>query len=295
MSIFQGSGVAIVTPFKEDGSIDYAAYEKMLDFQIANGTDAIITCGTTGEASTLSDDEQLEVIRFTVEKVNKRIPVIAGAGSNDTAHGVKLCKGSQKAGADACLLVTPYYNKTTQKGLVEHFNTLAASIDLPVILYSVSSRTGLNIAPKTVCALSAVENIVAIKEASDNIVQIAEIAALCGDRMDIYSGNDNQILPILSLGGKGVISVVANVAPRQVHDLVMEYLKGSREIALKLQLDMMPLVRALFCEVNPIPVKAALNLMGMQAGGYRAPLTRMEEENHAMLKKEMQRYGLLSW
>lgn len=294
MSIFTGSCVAIVTPFNEDGSVNYAAYEKLIDFHIENKTDAIMTCGTTGEASTLSDEEQLEVIRFTVERVAKRLPVIAGAGSNDTAHGVKLCKGSQKAGVDACLLVTPYYNMTTQKGLINHYRIMAASVDIPLILYNVPSRTGLNITSKTACELSLVENIVAVKEASGNIVQIAEIAALCGDRLDIYSGNDSQILPILSLGGKGVISTAANIAPQKIHDLVMKYLEGDRETSLKLQLELMPLDRALFCEVNPIPVKTALNLMGMNAGGYRAPLTQMEPENQEILKKEMQRYGLLN-
>lgn len=293
MALFTGSGVAIVTPFHEDKSVNYEAYEKLINFQIENGTDAIIACGTTGEASTLTDEEQLEVIAFTVKTVNKRVPVIGGAGSNDTAHGVELCRGCQEAGADACLTVTPYYNKTTQKGLIAHFTAQAESVDIPLILYNVPTRTSLNIMPQTVAELSKVPNIIAIKEASNDIVQIGRIAELCGDSLDIYSGNDDQIVPILSLGGKGVISVVANVAPRQTHDLVMRYLEGDHEASLRLQLEMLPLVRALFSEVSPSPVKAALNLMGIQAGGTRMPLVDMEEINRQNLIKAMENYGLL--
>lgn len=293
MAIFTGSGVAIVTPFGADGKVNFDAFEKLIEFQLANGTDAIIVCGTTGEASTLTDDEQLECVRFVAETVKGRVPVIAGAGSNYTEHGVHLCKGSQKAGADALLLVTPYYNKCSQKGLIAHFKKLAGSVDIPVVLYSVKSRTALNIEPQTAYELSKVENIVAIKEASSDIIQIAQIAELCSGNMTLYAGNDDQIVPILSLGGMGVISVVANVAPRQTHDIVAKFLEGNLKESLRLQLEMLPLVRALFCEVNPVPVKAALNLMGYNAGGYRMPLCEMEEENLLRLKKAMTDYGLI--
>ncbi len=293
MSIFVGSGVAIVTPFNNDGSVNYDSLGKMIDFQIDNGTDAIVICGTTGEASTLSDDEQIETIKYAVDRTNKRIPVIAGAGSNDTRHGVELCKRAQNVGADGLLIVTPYYNKTTQKGLKKYFESMAGSVDIPVIMYSVKGRTGLNIAPKTVKELSKVDNIVAIKEASGDISQVAEIAALCGDDIDIYSGNDDQILPVLSLGGKGVISVLANVAPRDTHDMVAKFLKGDIEGAKKLQLNALELINNLFIEVNPIPVKAALNMMGSNAGVYREPLVEMEEENYAKLQNAMKNYGLI--
>lgn len=293
MAIFTGSGVAIVTPFNTDESINYDALEKLINFQIENKTDAIIICGTTGEASTLVDDEHLECIRFTVDVVNKRIPVIAGAGSNYTQHGIDLCKGSQKNGADAVLLATPYYNKCTQKGLINHFTAMANSIDIPVMLYNVPSRTSLNILPETVYQLSRIENIVAIKEASNDFTQIAEIVELCGDNMDIYSGNDDSVIPLLSLGGKGVISVVANIAPRQTHDMVMHYLNGNHQEGLKLQIELLPLVRALFKEVSPGPVKSALNLMGGNTGGLRMPLCAPEEETVEMLKTAMKNYGLL--
>ncbi len=291
--MFTGSGVAIVTPFNPDGSVNFDCYRRLIEFQIENGTNAILACGTTGEASTLTDEEQLEVIRFTAEVVNKRIPVIAGAGSNHTQHGIELCIGSQKAGADACLLVTPYYNKTTQRGLVQYYTDLASSIDIPVILYNVPSRTGLNITPQTVYELSKVKNIIGIKEASDNIVQIAEIAQLCQDDFVIYSGNDNQILPILALGGKGVISVLANIAPRQTADIVKKYLEGDTTGALKLQLDFLPLMLALFCEVNPVPIKAAMNLMGFDVGGYRKPLIEMEKSNLEKIRVEMKKLNLI--
>ncbi len=293
MSLFTGSGVAIVTPFSEDGSVNFDAFEKLINYQIDNGTDAVIVCGTTGEASTLTDDEQIETIKFCVDKVNKRVPVIAGAGSNHTEHGIKLCKESMKAGADALLIVTPYYNKTTQKGLFTYYKNMAGSVDIPVILYSVKGRTGLNIAPETVKKLCDIDNIVAIKEASGDISQVARIAELCGDRIDIYSGNDDQILPILSLGGKGVISVLANVAPQNTHDMVYKFLNGDIEASRKLQLDAIELISALFCEVNPIPVKAALNMMGLNAGGYREPLVEMEEKNYDRLKAAMKNYGLI--
>ncbi|MDR1688933.1 MAG: 4-hydroxy-tetrahydrodipicolinate synthase [Clostridiales bacterium] len=294
MSVFKGSGVAIVTPMGNDGSVNYKALEELIEFQIKNGTDAIVVCGTTGEASTLNDDEQLECIRFAASVVNKRVPVIAGAGSNDSLHGVKLCKGSQKAGADALLLVTPYYNKCTQKGLIAHFKMMAASADIPVILYSVKSRTGLNIEPLTVYELSKVENITGIKEASADISQIAHIAELCGNcGFDLYSGNDDHIVPVLSLGGVGVISTTANVVPKEVHDIVMKFLAGDAEGSREIQFNINPLVRALFSEVNPIPVKAALNLMGFNAGGYRMPLCEMEATNLEKLKITMKDYGLI--
>lgn len=293
MALFTGSGVAIVTPFREDGSVNYDAFAKLIDFQIENGTDAIIVCGTTGEASTLTDDEQIETIRFCVEKVNKRVPVIAGAGSNHTAHGIELCKKSRNAGADGLLIVTPYYNKTSQKGLITYYTNMAGSVDIPVIIYSVKSRTGLNIAPETVKKLCEIDNIVAIKEASGDMSQVARISALCGDRLDIYSGNDDQIIPLLSLGGKGVISVLANVAPKNTHDMVKKFLDGDIEESKKLQLDAIELIDALFCEVNPVPVKAALNMMGMNAGGYREPLVEMEQANYSKLKAALKNYGLI--
>ncbi len=292
-TIFTGAGVAIVTPFNADGSVNYDALGKLIDFEIENEIDSIIICGTTGEASTLTDDEQIEVIRYCVERTNKRVPVVAGAGSNDTAHGIQLCKRCQQVGADGLLIVTPYYNKTTQRGLVKYYTDMAASVDLPIIMYSVAGRTGVNIAPKTVAQLADVENIVAIKEASGNISQVAEIAALCGDKIDIYSGNDDQIVPLLALGGKGVISVLANVAPKYTHDLVKSFLDGDVAKSRDMQLKALDLVGSLFCEVNPIPVKAALNMMGKNAGGYRAPLLEMADENYARLEKSMKDFGLI--
>jgi 4-hydroxy-tetrahydrodipicolinate synthase len=292
-TIFTGAGVAIVTPFNADGSVNYDALGNLIEFEIENEIDSIIICGTTGEASTLTDDEQIEVIRYCVEKTNKRVPVVAGAGSNDTAHGIQLCKRCQQVGADGLLIVTPYYNKTTQRGLVKYYTDMAASVDLPIIMYSVAGRTGVNIAPKTVAQLADVENIVAIKEASGNISQVAEIAALCGDKIDIYSGNDDQIVPLLSLGGKGVISVLANVAPKYTHDLVKSFLDGDVAKSRDMQLKALDLVGSLFCEVNPIPVKAALNMMGKNAGGYRAPLLEMADENYARLEKSMKDFGLI--
>lgn len=292
-TIFTGSGVALITPFNEDGSVNYVALENMLEFQIENGTDAILVCGTTGEASTLTDDEQVAVIEFAVKKVNKRVPVIAGAGSNDTSHGINLCKRVEAVGADALLIVTPYYNKTTQKGLIKYYTDIAAAVNLPIMMYSIAGRTGLNIAPATVKALAEIDNIVAIKEASGNISQVAEIAHLCGDKIDIYSGNDDQILPLLALGGKGVISVFANVAPKQAHDMVAKFFEGDIKGAIKLQLDAIDVINNLFIEVNPIPVKAAVNMIGLNAGGYRAPLVEMEESNYNKLKESMKNYGLI--
>lgn len=292
-TLFTGAGVAIVTPFKEDGSVNFEVLGTLIENQIANETDAIIICGTTGEASTLTDDEQIETIKYTVDKVNKRVPVIAGAGSNDTKHGMELCRRCAQVGADGLLIVTPYYNKTTQKGLVKYYTDMAGSADLPVIMYSVAGRTGVNIAPATVEKLAKIENIVAIKEASGNISQVAEIAHRTQGDIDIYSGNDDQIVPLLSLGGKGVISVLSNVAPKYTHDMVMSYLNGDTTKATKMQLDCFELVKALFCEVNPIPVKAALNMMGLNVGGYRAPLIEMEEEHRLVLEKAMKDFGIL--
>lgn len=292
-TLFTGAGVAIVTPFKEDGSVNFESLGNLIENQIANETDAIIICGTTGEASTLTDDEQIETIRFTVDKAAKRVPVIAGAGSNDTKHGMELCKRCEQVGADGLLIVTPYYNKTTQKGLIKYYTDMASASDLPVIMYSVAGRTGLNIAPATVETLSKIDNIVAIKEASGNISQVAEIAHRTQGDIDIYSGNDDQIVPLLSLGGKGVISVLSNIAPKYTHDMVMNYLNGDTKKATEMQLNCLGLVKALFCEVNPIPVKAALNMMGLNAGGYRAPLIEMEEENRLSLEKAMKEFGIL--
>ena len=293
MSIFTGSGVAIITPFNEDETINYPELKKLIEFQIENGTDAIIICGTTGEASTLTDEEQIDCVRYAVEVVNKRIPVIAGAGSNHTSHAIELAQGCEKAGADAVLLVTPYYNKTTQKGLIKHYKMIAESINIPIILYNVPSRTGLNITPKTCYELSKIKNIVAIKEASGNISQVAEIAALCGPDFDIYSGNDDQVLPLLALGGKGVISVLANVAPRYTHDMVASYLNGDTKTATKMQLDALHLINMLFCETNPIPVKAAVGLMGYNTGNCKMPLCEMDENNFENLKKAMDDFGII--
>lgn len=294
MSIFTGSGVAIITPFHEDGSVDFEGFKKLIEFQIENGTDAIVACGTTGESATLSEEEQLAVVKCAVDTVNKRVPVIAGAGSNNTAHAVALAKGAEKAGADALLCVTPYYNKATRKGLILHFTEIAESTKLPIILYSVAGRTNVNIEPSVCLELSKIPNIVAVKEASGNISQIAEIAALCGDSLDIYSGNDNEITATMALGGKGVISVLANVAPMQTHEIAAKYLEGDIEGSLKLQLEAISLIKALFCEVNPVPVKEAVNLMGLPGGFFRSPMCEMEDKNKAYLAEEMKKYGILN-
>ncbi len=294
MAIFKGAGVAIVTPMNEDGTVNYKAFERNIDFQVENGTDAIIVCGTTGEASTLSHEEHLDVVRYCVKYVNGRIPVIAGTGSNCTETAVYLSQEAQKAGVDGILLVTPYYNKATQNGLYEHFKIIADSVKVPAILYNVPSRTGSNILPETVVRLCKdVPNIVGVKEASGNISQIAHLAAIADGNVDIYSGNDDQIVPILALGGVGVISVLSNVAPRQTHDLCSKFFEGDIAGSRKLQLDAMELCSALFCEVNPIPVKKALNLMGLEAGTLRRPLTEMEPANAARLEKAMKDYGIL--
>lgn len=294
MSIFTGAGVAIVTPMNSDGSVNYPKLEELIEFQIKNHTDSIIICGTTGESSTLSHEEHLECIRFAVEKVAGRVPVVAGTGSNCTETAIYLSVEAEKYGADALLLVTPYYNKATQKGLIAHFTAIAKSVHIPMILYNVPSRTGCNILPETALQMAeACDNIVAIKEASGNISQVAKLAKLTRGKLDIYSGNDDQILPVLSLGGKGVISVLSNIAPEQTHNIVQSYLEGNTEKSLALQLKAMDLIDALFCEVNPIPVKAALNLMGMEVGTLRPPLTEMEPQNKEKLRRAMQEYGLL--
>lgn len=294
MAIFKGAGVAIVTPMHEDGSVNYEAFRELIEFQIKNGTDAIIVCGTTGEASTLSHEEHLDVIKYCVEVVDHRIPVVAGTGSNSTETAIYLSTEAEKFGVDGLLLVSPYYNKATQNGLYQHFKRTAEAVKIPVILYNVPSRTGCNILPETVVRLCKdVENIVAIKEASGNISQIAQLAALAKGCVDIYSGNDDQIVPIMSLGGIGVISVLSNVAPRQTHDICAKYLEGDVKESCRLQLEAMELCKALFCEVNPIPVKKAVSLLGFDAGTLRLPLTDMEEANAAKLKKAMENYGLL--
>lgn len=291
MSLFKGSGVAIVTPFNERG-VDFEKLKELLDWQVKNGTDAIIVCGTTGEASTMSEAEKKETIKFTVEVVNKRIPVIAGTGTNNTAASVAMSKWAESIGVDGLLVITPYYNKTTQKGLVEHFKAIAESVNIPIVLYNVPSRTGMNLEPKTIKALCEFKNIAAVKEASGNISQIAKIKALCGDRIDIYSGNDDQTVPIMALGGLGVISVLANIIPKDMHDMCRLYLEGNHEEALKLQLNMLALNDAIFIETNPIPVKTALNLIGMEVGDLRLPLCDMSEGNLSILKKELLSYGL---
>ena len=293
MAIFKGAGVAIVTPMTADGEVNYEVLGEMLEAQIAGGTDAIIICGTTGESATLSEEEHSAVIRYAIKKVNKRIPVIAGTGSNCTATAIKLSKEAEKDGADGLLLVTPYYNKATQKGLIAHYTAIAKAVSLPIILYNVPSRTGCNLQPETIAALvKNVKNIVGVKEASGNISQIAKVKLLCGDDIDLYSGNDDQVVPILSLGGIGVISVLSNVAPKETHDMVMDYLNGDVEKARQMQLKAILLIDALFSEVNPIPVKKALNLMGWEAGPLRAPLTEMEASHVEVLKKTMKDFGI---
>lgn len=293
MSIFTGAGVAIVTPMKENGEVNFEKLGEILEEQIAGQTDAIIICGTTGESSTLTHEEHLDAIKYTIDKVNKRIPVIAGTGSNCTQTAIYLSQEAEKYGADGLLLVTPYYNKATQQGLIAHYTAIANSVKLPIILYNVASRTGCNIEPKTAAYLAEhVENIVGIKEASGNISQVAEIAALTQGKMDIYSGNDDQIVPILSLGGKGVISVLSNVAPKYTHDIVAKFMEGKVEESRDMQLKALPLIHALFCEVNPIPVKTALNLMGKEVGSLRMPMTEMEDAHQKVLKKAMKDFGI---
>lgn len=294
MAIFTGAGVALITPFKEDGSIDYKTLCDVIDYQIENGTDSIVITGTTGEASTMTEVEHIECVRVCVEHVNKRVPVIAGSGSNCTHTAISLTKEAQRVGADGALIVTPYYNKATQNGLIEHFTAIAKSVDIPIVLYNVPSRTGCNILPKTVKTLvKNVDNIVGIKEASGNISQVAEIMYETQGDVDLYSGNDDQILPILSLGGIGVISVLSNVAPRDTHDMVMKYLEGDIVTSKHLQLKYLELINALFCEVNPIPVKKAMELMKLCGGTLRLPLTEMTKDNTERLKRALKETGIL--
>ncbi len=294
MAIFKGSGVAIVTPFKPDGEVNYEEFARQIDFQVNNGTDAIIVCGTTGESACLSEEEHIRVVDFCIKHVNHRVPVVAGSGSNCTDTAVYLSQEAEKAGADGLLVVTPYYNKATQKGLIDHFTIIANSVHIPIILYSVKSRTGLNINPETAAYLAKnVPNITAIKEASGDIAQVARIMAMAEGNLDVYSGNDNEVVPIMSLGGIGVISVAANVAPSYMHNMCLNYLNGDVAEARRMQLKLIDLVDALFCEVNPIPVKHAMNIMGMNAGPMRRPLSPMEPENIEKLKAAMRRFGLI--
>ncbi len=294
MAIFKGAGVAITTPFKTNGEVDYDLFTKQIEYQIANKTDAIIVCGTTGEASTLSHEEHISVIKHCCEVVNKRIPVIAGTGSNCTDTAIYLSQEAQKAGADGILVVSPYYNKATQKGLYEHFKMVAESVTIPMILYNIQGRTGVNIAPDTIAKLyKDVPNIVGVKEASGNISQVAKIMQLTDGKIDLYSGNDDQIVPILSLGGSGVISVLSIIAPEQTHNICQLFFDGKTEESCKEQLRALPLIDALFCEVNPIPAKKAICLQGRDTGVVRRPLTVMEDANAEKLEKAMKEYGVL--
>ena len=293
MSIFTGSAVALVTPFKEDGAVNYEELKALVEYHIANKTDAIVICGTTGEASTMTEEEHMDVIAKCVEYVNKRIPVIAGTGSNCTATAIKLSKEAQSVGADALLVVTPYYNKATQKGLIQHYTSIANSVELPIIMYNVPSRTGCNIQPATAVTLARTcKNIVAIKEASGNIAQVVKLAQLADGCIDIYSGNDDQVVPLLSLGGKGVISVTANIIPEDTHDMVQKYLDGDVAGSLALQLKAIDLCDAMFCEVNPIPVKKAVELAGLCGGNVRMPMTEAEPASVEKIKKAMTEYGI---
>lgn len=293
MSVFKGAAVAIITPMFDNGEVNYPKLGEVIEFQIANSTDAIVICGTTGEASTLSHEEHLQVIDYCVKKVAKRVPVIAGTGSNCTETAIYLSQEAEKSGADALLIVTPYYNKATQKGLIAHYTAVAESVELPIIMYNVPGRTGCNILPETAATLVRnVKNIVGIKEASGNISQVAKLMSICGDEIELYSGNDDQIVPILSLGGLGVISVLSNVAPKETHDIVEMYLDGDVRGSMELQLKAIPLVDQLFCEVNPIPVKAAMNLMGFETGPLRMPLTEIEDAHKENLKAAMKDFGV---
>ncbi len=292
-TVFTGAGVALVTPFLPDGSINYPKLKELIEWQIASGTDSIITCGTTGESATMTDKEHVDVIKFTVDTVAGRVPVVAGAGSNDTAYAVNLSKEAAALGADALLQVTPYYNKASQRGLYQHFVAIADATDLPVILYNVPSRTGTNIALDTYLKLSEHPNIVATKEASGDISAIAKIFAACGDKLDVYSGNDDQIVPIMALGGKGVISVLSNVLPKQTHEICAAFLAGDTQKSAQLQLYYLALANALFMDVNPIPVKDALNLMGKEVGGCRLPLCPMDDAGQQKLAAVLRQYDLM--
>lgn len=293
MAIFKGAGVAIITPMKDNYEVNYDKLDEILEEQIAGGTDAIVICGTTGESATLTEAEHMEAIRFTIQQVNHRIPVVAGTGSNSTATAVQMSKEAEEAGADGILLVTPYYNKGTQNGLIAHFSKIAGEVKIPALMYNIPSRTGVGMTPATIAHLvKNVDNIVGIKEASGNISHVAEVMHLCDGKIDLYSGNDDQIVPILSLGGIGVISVLSNVAPAYTHDIVAKYLEGQVKESCDMQLRALPLIKALFSEVNPIPVKAAMNLMGKEVGPLRMPLSEMEEAHKAVLAEEMKKFGL---
>ena len=294
MAIFKGAGVAIATPFKENGEVNYEEFERLIEFQIENGTDAIIVCGTTGEAATMSEEEHMDVVKFCIDKVAKRIPVIAGTGSNCTETAVKLSKLAEEYGADGLLLVTPYYNKATQGGLIAHFSAVAKEVNIPIILYNVPSRTVCNILPETAVKLAReYKNIVGIKDATGNISQTTKMMQLAEGCIDLYSGDDDQIVPIMSIGGLGVISVLSNIAPRQTHEICQKCLEGDYAAARELQFKAFPLVKALFSEVNPIPVKSALKMVGFAAGPLRLPLTEMEPENQEKLRAEMKKFGLI--
>lgn len=286
-------GTAISTPFDESG-INFEEFKKLVEFQIIQGTDAIIVCGTTGESATMSTNEKEDLIKFTVDIVDKRVPVIAGTGSNNTANSIELSKYTESVGADGLLLVTPYYNKTTQQGLIAHYSAIADTVNLPIILYNVPSRTGINILPETYAKLSKINNIVAVKEASGDISQVAKIAQLCGDNLNIYSGNDDQVIPILSLGGLGVISVLSNIYPKFVHNMVINYLNGKHNAALSAQLNSLELINTLFSEVNPIPVKEALNILGFNFGNPRLPLVEMSETAKVKLKQAIEKFAKIA-
>ena len=294
MSIFTGAGVAIITPFNEDGSVNYEEFGRIIDDQISGGSDAIIVCGTTGESSTMDHDEHIEVIKYCVEKVAGRVPVIAGSGSNCTSEAINISKRAEEVGANGLLCVTPYYNKCTQEGLYQYYKAISDAVNIPIIMYNIPGRTGTTIQPETAVRIAKeVKNVVAIKEASGNISAVAKLAALADGCIDIYSGNDDQVLPILSLGGKGVISVWSHVAPKKVHDMVYAYLNGDTATATKLQLEAIDVIGALFCEVNPIPVKAAMNMLGYKAGPVRAPLTELSDAHKELLEKALKDYGVL--
>ena len=294
MALFKGSGVAIVTPFTADNKVNCTKLSELIEWHIEQGTDAIIACGTTGESPTLTDEEHKKVIECAVATANKRLPVIAGTGSNDTAYAVQLSEHAEKIGVDGLLCITPYYNKPTQKGLIANFTAIADAVNIPIIMYNVPGRTGINLLPETVAKLAEHQNIRGVKEASGNIAQVAEIARLVPEDFFLYSGNDDMVVPLMSLGGVGVISVVANIAPKDTHAMAQHFLDGNAKAACELQLKMKPLIDALFCETNPIPVKTAMNLMGLDVGQLRLPLIEMYEQNLARLKQQMQAYGLLN-
>ena len=289
MSLFRGSAVALVTPFNEDGSVNFEELERLIEFQIENKTDALVICGTTGEASTMTDEEQVETIKFSVEKANGRVPVIAGAGSNDTRHGINLAKMCEDVGADGLLEVTPYYNKTSQRGLYEHYKVIAEAVNIPIILYDVPGRTSMSIAPQTVKELAEIDNIVGLKDASGNLSYAAEVRQLVGEDFDVYSGNDDVVVPLMSIGGAGVISVLANIYPRLVHDMCQNFFDGNIKEAGRIQVNNKKLIDALFVEPNPIPIKAAMNMMGYNVGGLRLPLYEAADSTKELLK------GLLRW